>query len=359
MSKRRPEGTQSWREYKKSRMPTNIAILGWGSLLWDERPEFEAQHGPWQFDGPQIRIEFSRVSQTRRGALTLVVDPAHGASCRVAHTTSKRQDAEAAINDLRLREGTSRSNIGFYFVDGASSQSKDSVTLAAIKVWATAKAVDGVVWTDLASNFEKECECEFSVENALAYLRLLDANAKTLAVEYFSKAPAVVQTPLRAAVRAEPWFQGVTAVLPRNDDGRPAIGEDVIAAYEATHYEVGTGTPTSFVLRIGQLSVPAVRLLRERGAASGAFLTAANPFSRQLSESENAARNAALVQRAHELGLHQIPGVGRSADRTWEEQSVFLCGATVDQANLLADEFQQNAYVWVDSDGCPSLVLRS
>jgi hypothetical protein len=39
-----------------------IAILGWGSLLWDKRPEFDEQHDEWQFDGPKLKIEFSRVS---------------------------------------------------------------------------------------------------------------------------------------------------------------------------------------------------------------------------------------------------------------------------------------------------------
>ena len=35
----------------------NIAILGWGSLLWDERPEFDGQHGDWKFDGPVVPLE--------------------------------------------------------------------------------------------------------------------------------------------------------------------------------------------------------------------------------------------------------------------------------------------------------------
>ena len=50
-------------------MPAQIAILGWGSLLWDTRPEFDEQHEPWRHDGPEIKVEFSRVSQSRRGAI--------------------------------------------------------------------------------------------------------------------------------------------------------------------------------------------------------------------------------------------------------------------------------------------------
>lgn len=49
----------------------SIAILGWGSLLWDERPEFDQHHGVWQFDGPHLNLEFSRKSSSRENALTL------------------------------------------------------------------------------------------------------------------------------------------------------------------------------------------------------------------------------------------------------------------------------------------------
>ncbi len=118
-------------------MPAQIAILGWGSLLWDSRPEFDEQHESWQHDGPEIKLEFSRVSQSRRGALTLVIDPKNGTPCRVAYAISKRRDPEDAICDLRCREGTTRSNVGFLFVNGSRQpQSRDPNSLEAINAWA-------------------------------------------------------------------------------------------------------------------------------------------------------------------------------------------------------------------------------
>jgi hypothetical protein len=188
-------------------MPIHIAILGWGSLLWDERLDFDEHHGGWKFDGPELKIEFSRVSQSRHGALTLVIDPTNGPSCQVAHTASTRLDAEDAICDLRSREGTTRSNIGFYFADGSRSQWKDHETLAAVKAWVSAKSIDVVVWTDLSSNFEKKQSCKFSVESALAHLRALDARAKAGAAEYVRRAPDFVRTPMRTALEVEPWFK--------------------------------------------------------------------------------------------------------------------------------------------------------
>jgi hypothetical protein len=188
-------------------MPNRIAILGWGSLLWDKRPEFDEHHDSWEVNGPELKIEFSRVSQTRCGALTLVIDASNGTDCRVAYARSKRRDPEDVICDLRSREGTTRSNIGYYFADKTRSQSKDSQTLAAVKAWATANAIEVVVWTDLLSNFQKLCGQPFSVAAALAHLRSLDPAAKSGAAEYVWRAPTFVNTPLRTALEAEPWFK--------------------------------------------------------------------------------------------------------------------------------------------------------
>jgi hypothetical protein len=55
------------------------ALHGSGSLLWDNRPEFDDHHEPWLFDGPELKLEFSRVLSSRKGALALVIDAAHGA----------------------------------------------------------------------------------------------------------------------------------------------------------------------------------------------------------------------------------------------------------------------------------------
>src|SRR5256885_15588809 len=59
-------------------MQPKIAILGWGSLLWEGGADFDRHHEDWQFDGPTLRLEFSRMSPSRLGALTLVIDPLHG-----------------------------------------------------------------------------------------------------------------------------------------------------------------------------------------------------------------------------------------------------------------------------------------
>ncbi|MDO8939712.1 MAG: hypothetical protein Q7U98_11180 [Methylicorpusculum sp.] len=187
----------------------NIAILGWGSLLWDNRPEFDEQHEEWLFDGPSLKIEFSRVSKTRNGALTLVLDAKNGKECQVAYALSKRKNPDDAICDVRSREGTTLKNVGFHFAEISRNQARDEEVLKAVQNWASKKKIDVVIWTDLESNFDEKSECKrpFSIETALCHIQVLDSQGKAKAAEYVWRTPAFVATPLREALQSQPWFQ--------------------------------------------------------------------------------------------------------------------------------------------------------
>jgi hypothetical protein len=161
-------------------MTSKIAILGWGSLLWDKCADFDKQHEDWRHNGPNLKIEFSRVSQTRNGALTLVLDTENGQSCQVAYALSKRQDPDDAICDLRSREGTTLKNIGFYFADNSRKNARDKDVLNTITKWAAENHINVVIWTDLKSTFQKKSKSRssFSIESALAHIQALDSEAK-------------------------------------------------------------------------------------------------------------------------------------------------------------------------------------
>ncbi len=189
------------------------AILGWGSLLWDRRSNFEEQHGDWQLDGPNLKLEFSRISQTRNGALTLVLDYSNGIPCQVAYALSKRKSPNDAICDLRSREGTTLRNIGFYFADESLKNYYEEAfnnihkeAFNNIKNWATERKIDVVIWTNLQSNFQKKTGKTFSIDTALAYLQSLNTDGKVKAAEYILRAPKFINTPLQKALQTQSWF---------------------------------------------------------------------------------------------------------------------------------------------------------
>ena len=185
-----------------------IAFLGWGSLLWDVRPEFASTHGPWHPDGPTLPIEFSRISVSRGRALTLVIDHDCGSDCVVAFAFSSRESSDDAVADLRCREGTTLGNIGYCFSNELRHRSSSDQTLGVVRQWATTKQIDLVVWTDLTSNFASKStgKAPFSVPNAISHLQLLPIEARAGAAEYIWRAPSFVDTPLRRAVQIAPWF---------------------------------------------------------------------------------------------------------------------------------------------------------
>ncbi|MDO8806314.1 MAG: hypothetical protein Q7R35_18010 [Elusimicrobiota bacterium] len=197
-----------------------IAILGWGSLLWDNHLCFDEQHRKWLPKGPGLKLEFSRVSLSRENALTLVIDPVNGSLCNVAYSFSNRSNPDDAICDLRSREGTVLNKIGFCFANGAIKQSFDSNSFESIQVWATGKKIDVVVWTDLQNNFkDKSIYNEmFSVENAVKHIQALSPKGKAKAAEYVWRAPSFISTPLRSVLQGEPWFHNIEKASEKNSN---------------------------------------------------------------------------------------------------------------------------------------------
>ena len=180
-----------------------IAILGWGSLIWDRRDLMLA--GPFRPTGPSLPLEFSRVSLDRR--LTLVIDEDRGTPCATYAAPSIHTDLDQAIDNLRLREGMPGSE-GVGFIDTQGHTRNDTAwqrhprALATIQTWATRNGYRSVIWTALASNFHEPdmAGVPFSVEAAMAYLAALDDERLGTALRYFRNAPPEIRTALRTAV---------------------------------------------------------------------------------------------------------------------------------------------------------------
>ena len=186
------------------RISSQVAILGWESLIWD--PRGLPSDGAWRVGGPVVPIEFSRVSNDCH--LTLVKDSANGVPVVTQYVPSPRTSLDNAISDLRQRENTVTTRIGFVnLLNGTSRCQVDPNLVARIRDWSAEHGFEGIVWTDLPSNFDEEIGSPFSVEGATKYLVELPRSAAERARQYINNAPTEVDTPLRRSVQETGWLR--------------------------------------------------------------------------------------------------------------------------------------------------------
>lgn len=184
-----------------------IALLGWGSLIWDHSSGFDSKIGCWEGDGPVLPLEFSRISSTRKGALVLVIDRDVGTEVDVLYALSLRDDPDDALADLRDREKTKMKYIGFVDLVTDEQRGRDPEAVATIKAWAQQRGIQFVAWTDLASNFKAKKDVAFSNEAGLKHLKGLSKLGLRQAVKYIMKAPAQVDTQFRQWIMTVDWFK--------------------------------------------------------------------------------------------------------------------------------------------------------
>ena len=188
-------------------MTRQIAILGWGSLIWDLDDLAAKVSGPWQIRaGPRLPMEFSRVSAKRLQALAVCLDPEHGVACPTHAIRSIRTDVESTAEDLAARERAPISRIGWATADGSGESRMPEVALK-VTAWCAAEGWDAAVWTDLEPNFTVATGRDFSVAEGLAYLRTLRGESLAEAHRYIRRAPAATRTPLRRALTRDQWWR--------------------------------------------------------------------------------------------------------------------------------------------------------
>ena len=131
---------------------------------------------------------------------------------------------------------------------------------------------------------------------------------------------------------------------------------ELIAAYERALYVV-FGTP-ELVIRIGELNPDLDELLEAEGAATAAFITAANPRGEVTSSWKNEMANAALVQTQAEAGYACFEGEGRDPQGRWTpERSALVVGIPRTDAEAVGRAFGQTAIVFVERGRAPELVV--
>ena len=186
---------------------SKIAVIGFGSLLWDLDDLAPKVSGEWKmYEGPILPLEFSLVSRKRHYALALVIDYGDGAPCPTCVIDSVRSEIGAAIVDLANRERMEPTNIGFVDRNTGESHSHREETRNTFWNWIEDSTYDGAVWTDGERNFEALTGRAFSLQTAQDHLRSLQGISLEEARRYIRNAPARVETPLRRALEGAPWW---------------------------------------------------------------------------------------------------------------------------------------------------------
>lgn len=113
-------------------------------------------------------------------------------------------------------------------------------------------------------------------------------------------------------------------------------------------YDIKIGKPLPSVIQ---------KLLNKEKSA--AILTAWNPQSQLLSSKENKARNNDLNSTLSKYSVFNALGQGSGlSDTSWPaEESYFIPGIKKEEANKLAVEYGQYAYVWLESEKPASLIF--
>ena len=178
-----------------------IAVLGWGSLIWC--PGCLRIKTLWKRDGPELPIEFARISSGDR--LTLVIHD----SSRPRQTlwaVSELEQLNDTRENLKNREGCMSLNpVHAVERTGTLHGSIDDRVKLSIQAWLdTHGDIDAVVWTGLKSNWKEKRSCDFCTDDAIQYLKCLQAAGQSRsAEEYIRNAPPQVRTEVRARVETE------------------------------------------------------------------------------------------------------------------------------------------------------------
>ncbi|SOH94767.1 hypothetical protein SAMN06273572_105191 [Monaibacterium marinum] len=187
-----------------------IAILGWGSLIWDIENLEPFVTGDWQMSGgPALPMEFSRVSPKRKMGLAVCLDPEVGALCATHVIRSTRTDVQQAARDLAARERAPMDRIGW-----ATAQEcfgRLPAVNSRVMQWCAQGDYDAALWTDLEPTFHESQGQDFTVLRAIEYLKTLRGEQIEEAYRYIQEAPPTTMTPLRRALQNDPWWATLSA----------------------------------------------------------------------------------------------------------------------------------------------------
>ena len=143
---------------------TSCAILAWGSLIW----KHPAGNYIMKDTNIELPIQFSRISDNKKGRCTLVIDYENGIlnKCKALISTDKECEPMRIFNCLKKREKTINKHI--HFINFETNENHHNLKIKEviqIKNWCSENDIKFICWTGLPSNIEK-----FSYEFIFNYI---------------------------------------------------------------------------------------------------------------------------------------------------------------------------------------------
>jgi hypothetical protein len=176
-----------------------IYYIAWGSLLWNFKSlRIETE---WTKTNIKFPLNFSRISDSGQGRLTLVIDKT-GEMNNVYYAKTAFSNLNTAIQKLKTREKTSNKNIGFINIasDTFRTSLLDDKKILELINFAKKNKIDGLIWTEISPNFNEVFGKPYSKENAIEYIESKHANNrlynKILEYIFLSKIYGNIKTPL-------------------------------------------------------------------------------------------------------------------------------------------------------------------
>jgi hypothetical protein len=176
-----------------------IYYIAWGSLLWNFKSlKIETE---WTKSNIKFPLNFSRISDNGQGRLTLVIDKS-GEMNNIYYARTSFSNLNTAIEKLKTREKTTTKNIGFINIasDTYRTSLLDDKKIQELVSFAKKNKIDGLIWTEIPSNFNEAYRKPYSKENAIEYIESKHENKKLynkiLEYIFLSKIYGNIKTPL-------------------------------------------------------------------------------------------------------------------------------------------------------------------
>ncbi len=167
---------------------TRIAVLGWGSLIWDPR-DLPIQR-EWFKDGPLVQVEFVRQSKDNR--ITLVLEE-NALPVRTLWAVMDCTKMEDATESLWNREGRPKRK---HICKWSKGEPLPGL-IHGLETWAASCGVEGVIWTGLPPKFQGKDEVTPTIEQVLQLLNRLPCAERDRAERYVREAPRQIDTAYR------------------------------------------------------------------------------------------------------------------------------------------------------------------